>query len=90
MDLLGIHAHAVADPDFVRVARLGLWLLLQECYLRRDLPGQPQVIGVQEGDQRATRCCHTTIAGNADTGVGLPDICQRLTECLYNLGRRIV
>jgi hypothetical protein len=90
MDLPGIHPHAVADPDFVRVARLSLWLLLQECYLRRDLPGKPQVIGVQKGDQRAMRCCNTAITGDADTSVGLPDIYQRLAECLYNLRRRIV
>ena len=50
MDELRINPHAVAYPHFVRVARLGLWLLLQERYLRRDLPGKPQVIGVQKGN----------------------------------------
>jgi hypothetical protein len=90
MDLPGIHPHAVAYPDFVRVARLGVWLMLQECYLRRDLPGKPQVVGVQKGNERAMRYCRTAITGGADTGVGLPDIPQRLAECLYNLESRVV
>src|SRR5574341_104514 len=76
MDALRIDPHAVAYPDFVCVARLYVWLLLQERHLGGKLAGEPQVVRVQKGHELATRRCHTTVARRTDAGVSLPDVGQ--------------
>src|SRR5262249_48156264 len=90
MDVLWIDPHAVAYPDFVRVARLDVWLLLQEGYLGGNLAGQPQVVRVQKGHQCAARCRYTAVARRTDASASLSDIGQRRSERLHDLRSGVV
>jgi hypothetical protein len=65
-----VDAHAVAHPDFPRLADLRVWVGGEERHLCRQLVRQPQIIRVEKCDEPAGGRCDSTVPRCGDAVVG--------------------
>ena len=71
--LFGVDPHTVSDPDLFGLADQRVRMPGEEFHLADPFAGQPEIVGIQKGDQVPCGCLNARVPGRADPPVGLAD-----------------
>ena len=85
----GIEALSVANPELLSLADTQVGMSLEKSHLDFELPREPEVIGIEEGDPFPSGQSNAMVSGGADAPVRLKNGRDGIAESFQDLRRLI-